>query len=200
MPVIITLMDLRPPPTILQFAATLVSRNPEDRSREFVISFFVEEHAFSIAERTIPNSGFTGGKFLGKTVVNNPKTGKPYEPSDIFIGTTVEIAGRKFILQEASEEALKTMEAKSDIFARSDLAGIMDRIRAETKGKAPTILVEFQKLDTRRRGRVSLTDVQSVLAKFNIKLDDQEFLTLFRRFQHLDSEFFLYQDFVSGLV
>ena len=193
-------MDLRPPPTVLQFAATLISRNPEDRSREFVISFYVEDHAFAISERTIPNSGFAGGKFLGKTVVNNPKTGKPYEASDVFIGTTVEIASRKFILQEASEAALKTMEAKSDIFERSDLAGIMDRIREENKGKAPQILVEFQKLDKRRRGRVTLPEVQSVFATFGIKLDDQQFLTLFRRFQYIDSDMFLYQDFVSGLV
>ena len=92
------------------------------------------------------------------------------------------------------------MEAKSDIFERSDLAGIMDRIREENKGKAPQILVEFQKLDKRRRGRVTLPEVQSVFATFGIKLDDQQFLTLFRRFQYIDSDMFLYQDFVSGLV
>ena len=193
-------MDLRPPATVLQFAATLVTRNQNDKQREFVIAYYVEDRAFAIFERAIPNSGFRGGKFLQKTVVNNPKTNQPYEPSDIYIGATVEIAGRTFCLQEASEDALKIMESRSDVFTKCDLAAIMQDLRTKLSGKCPQLLVQFQSIDPKKTLRVSLLELEDILDKNGIKLGDQEFLTLFRRFQFLDTDRFNYQNFIDALV
>ncbi|OHT08895.1 hypothetical protein TRFO_22379 [Tritrichomonas foetus] len=193
-------MDLRPPATVLQFTASLVTRDKNDKQREFVIAYYVEDRAFAISERLIPNSGFRGGKFMQKTVVNNPKSGKPYDPSEIFIGAVIEIAGRQFCLQEASEDALKVMEARSDVFTKCDLALIMNQLREKLHGKCPQLLVQFQQRDTRKTQRVSLLDTEDILAKNGIVLGDQEFLTLFRRFQYIDSDKFKYQEFIENLV
>ena len=192
-------MDIRPPPTVLQFAASMISDNKADRGRSFVVSYTVDDKSFTVFEKVVPNSGFQGGKFLQKCVCNNPETGKPYEPKDIYLGAKVNLEGWKFILQEASEAALKTMESRPDIFVKCDLSVIITKLRKMLAHQAPKILVEFQKRDPRKRLRVSLVQVQEVLAQFGIVMADQEFLTLFRRYQYGDDQF-MYQDFVEAMA
>ncbi|OHS98730.1 hypothetical protein TRFO_08734 [Tritrichomonas foetus] len=194
------MVDIRPPATILQFSATINSRRPEDKMREFVIAYYLEDQAFSVAEKRVPNSGFGSGQFLKKTVVNNPKTGKPYEPREVYVGAVIDMGGWQFTLQEASEDALKVMEAHSDVFTKCDLNELLKITRERMTVSSPECLVMFQKYDTRKRGYVTLAEVQEVLLKCGIDFGDQEFLTLFRRYQVRGIDFFDYQSFVRNLV
>lgn len=193
-------MDLRPPPTILQFLATLNSKRREDQIREFIVSYYLDDKAFSVTEKQVPNSGFRSGQFLKKSVFNNPKTGLPYEPHEVYIGAMVDLGGWQFILQEASADALKIMEAQSDIFIKCDLAELMRKIRQTLKISVPELLVQFQKKDPRKRNYVTLPDLQEVFMQNNITFGDQEFLTLFRRYQINDNEYFDYPEFIRNLV
>lgn len=192
-------MDTRPPPTTLQFSASMISDNKADRGRNFVISYHVDDKAFTVFEKVVPNSGYAGGKFLQKCVCENPATGKPYEPREIYLGAKVNLKGWQFILQEASEATLKTMESRPDVFIKSDLSLIISKLRKILENQAPKILVAFQKKDTRKRLRVTLVQLQEVLAEFGIVMADQEFLTLFRRYQFGDDGF-EYQDFVEAMA
>ena len=192
-------MDIRPPPTILQFSATMISDNKDNRHRCFVVSYCVDDKSFTVFEKVVPNSGFNGGKFLQKTVCTNPATGKPYEPTDIYLGAVVNLEGWKFMLQEASEAALKTMEARSDVFYKSDLSLIISKLRKVLGHQIPKLLVAFQKRDPRKRLRVSLVETQEALAEFGIVMADQEFLTLFRRYQYGNDQF-KYQEFVESMT
>ena len=161
-------MDIRPPPTVLQFSASMISDNKADRGRSFVVSYTVDDKSFTVFEKVVPNSGFRGGKFLQKCVCTNPETGKPYEPKDIYLGAKLNLEGWKFILQEASEAALKTMESRPDVFIKSDLSLIISKLRKMLAGQSPKMLVAFQKKDTRKRLRVTLVELQEVLAEFGI--------------------------------
>lgn len=194
------MVDIRPPATVLQFIATKSRCTREEMDREFIIAYYVEDRAFAISERTVPNSGYRGGKFMQKSVVINPKTGQPFQPSEIYIGAELEINSTWFILQEASEDALKVMEARSDVFSKCDLCALMEKLRTQMKGKCPNMLVEFQRLDSRKRGIVSLVQLQQIFSQFDISLEDQEFLTLFRRYQEFDDDRFQYQPFINALV
>lgn len=192
-------MDLKPDPTVLQFTASLVSRRPEDKGRDFVVAYTVDDHSFQVFEKAVPNSGFQGGRFLHRTVCINPETGQTYKASDVYIGAKVNLEGWTFVLQEASEAALRVMEAHPDIFERSDLYAITDRIRQKMRGKLEEMKNAFKTLDPRNRGRVSLVELQGIFKQFGIQMDDQEFLTLFRRFQYGDSDRFEYHDFVDAI-
>jgi hypothetical protein len=194
------MVDIRPPATVLQFVATLETRKPEDTMREFVVAFYVQDRAFVVFENHVPNSGFRGGKFMQKQVLTNPKTGAPYEPRDIFVGARLDLAGWQFVLQEASEDALKVMEARSDVFVKCDLSALLTLVRQRIAGKAPQLQVEFQKKDVAKRRRLNLVETQEVLAQFGLTFGDQEFLTLFRRYQIRGSEYFDYEAFVKNLV
>lgn len=190
--------DVRPRPTILQFAATLQSKKPEDKIREFVIAYYMEDSAFEIFERHIPNSGFRGGKFMQKAVCKKP-SGELYEPKDIYIGATLDLNNWKFMLQEASEDALKIMEAKSDIFVKSNLSELIRLARTRIGTKVPELLVAFQKKDKKKTGSIRMEDSQDILSEFGLTFGDQEYLTLLRRYQAYGMEFD-YQAFVEDLV
>jgi len=192
-------MDLKPPPTVLQFAATMVSKNKSDRIREFVVNYYVDDRSFSVFETVVPNSGFRGGKFLQKKMCLKPETNKPYEPHDIFIGARITLDGWVFVLQEASEHTLKVMEARSDVFVKCDLSLAMSKMRTMFRDKIPSLRAAFEKVDERKKLRVSLLETQQILKDYGIIMGDQEFLTLFRRYQFGDSDKFAYLDFLKAM-
>lgn len=194
------MVDNRPPPTVLPFVATLVSSNRDDALREFIVSFYVEDSSFSVMEKVIPNSGFPGGKFLSRLKATNPETGGPYQPDDVTIGSDVKIGGWTFHLKGATEGTLKTMEAKSDIFTRSDLASFLLPIIPKLKPRASDLRTAFVRRDRLRRGRIPRQDIPDVLAEFDVTLSEQELITLFRRFQFADSDMFEYDPFLQLLA
>lgn len=192
-------MDLRAPATVLQFSANLDTRDKNDKIRSFVISYYVEEKAFSVFERVVPNSGFNGGKFLQKMVCNDPKTGKPYEPKDVYIGARVTLDGFDFILQQASEASLKAMETRSDVFIKCDLDLIIGKMREMLRGKLEALEKDFNAADKSKRERVTFEDLISILKNYGIVMGDQELLTLFRRYQFGGTELFNFREFLNNL-
>jgi hypothetical protein len=193
------MVDNRPPPTLVSFTATMISNNRDDALREFIVAFFVEDSSFSVVEKVVPNSGFQGGKFLNRTKVLNPATGKRYEPDEVTIGMDVAIGGWKFHLKSASEGTLKTMEAHSDQFSRSDLSGLILPVQAQLLAKKEQLKAAFERRDARKKGRIERSQIARVMAEFGVTLGEQEVLTLFRRFQFADSDLFEYNEFLSML-
>lgn len=191
------MVDLRPPPTIVSFTAQLISQNRDDALREFIVAYWVDTKQFSVVEKVVPNSGFPGGKFLQKTLYNNPDTGVPYEPDQVTIGKDVILGGWHFHLTSATEGSLKTMEARTDLFTRSDLYEIIEPLTKQLKGKANDLKTAFMRRDKQRRGRIHRNDLGSVLEDFRVRLGEQELVTLFRRFQFADSDMFEYNDFLT---
>ncbi|KAH0790196.1 putative flagellar microtugule protofilament ribbon protein [Histomonas meleagridis] len=185
--------------TILSFIAKLISNNRDDDLREFIVAYFLEEKAFSVVEKVVPNSGFPGGKFLQKSKINNPKTGKPYQPEEVGIGEEVNLNGWRFKLIGATEGTLRAMEANSETFSRSDLASFLLPISEKLKHKTNDLRMAFQEKDKFKRGRVQRDQVDPILSKFGINLGPQESITLFRRYQFADSNLFEYNDFIDNI-
>lgn len=190
------MVDTRPPQTILSFTATLISNNRDDALREFIVAYFVEDSSFSVMEKVIPNSGFPGGKFLQRTKAKNPETGDLYQPYDITIGADITLCGWKFHLKEATEGTLKTMEAKSDMFTRSDLASVLVPIIPKLKSRIGDLKIAFQRCDRLKKGRIPKNQVADILSEFDVTLGQQELITLCRRFQFADSDQFEYTSFL----
>jgi len=190
-------MNLKPDPIILSFNASLVSQNRDDCLRQFLVAYFVDEQSFSVVEKVVPNSGFPGGKFISKTKFNNPKTGKPYVSEEISIDSDIVLGGWVFHLDSATEGTLKYMEAHSDVFEKSDLFNCMLPIITKLKSIKNIVSAAFKECDTQKRGRVKNSDVERILAQFDVTLTKQGRITLFRRFQFADSDLFLYNEFLA---
>uniref|UniRef100_A0A8C4RTU1 EF-hand domain (C-terminal) containing 1 n=1 Tax=Erpetoichthys calabaricus TaxID=27687 RepID=A0A8C4RTU1_ERPCA len=103
---------------ILRYEAKLDSPNPEDHGRRFILSYYLSNDMISIFEPPVRNSGTIGGKFLEKTripkpdgTIDNPQY---YGPSDLAIGSTIEVFGHWFRLTNADEYVLKFLEANAE--------------------------------------------------------------------------------------
>lgn len=192
-------MDPSNPPTILSFTATLISNNRDDALREFVVAYYLEDSSFSVMEKVIPNSGFPGGKFLQRTQAINPETNELYQPDEVTIGRDITLGGWHFHIKSASEGTLKTMEARSDLFTRSDLSSVVLPLMNQLKPRINDLKTAFSRKDKTHRGRVKQADVPEILDEFGVKLGEQELITLFRRFQFADSDQFEYNDFLNLL-
>ena len=89
-----------------------------DRDRRFILTLYVATQQISIFERLERNSGFLGGKFLERSKLKNPATGKSYEWKEFRGGigggggggARVRVNEYEFEVLEADEYTRKWME------------------------------------------------------------------------------------------
>lgn len=100
---------------ILRFNSKLVSTEPDDENREFIISFYCGDDTIQIYEVCDKNSGRIGGKFMEKKTHKNPVTGGNYEEKDFCLGRTIFLGGFRFQLVSADEYTEKYMEDNPEL-------------------------------------------------------------------------------------
>lgn len=115
---------------VLRYQVALESPNPEDRKRRFILSYFLSNDMISIYEPPVRNSGIIGGKYLRKTRVAKPgsttENATYYGPSDLTIGSTIEVFGHRFVITDADEYVLNYMESNAESFPAATLQSLRD--------------------------------------------------------------------------
>lgn len=146
---------------ILRFNAKLVSTEPDDENREFIISFYCGDDSIQVYEVCDKNSGRIGGKFMERKKHKNPVTGGYYAEKDFLIGRTVFLGGFRFQLVSSDNYTEKYMEDNTDQFPESDLSLIVRKIKANA-AKYPdlqTYAVDLlRKLDKNDDGVISFKE------------------------------------------
>ena len=96
----------------LRYLAQLhpTSATKVDRDRRFILTLYVATEQISIFERLERNSGFLGGKFLEKSKLKNPATGRSYEWREFRVGGRVRVNEYEFEVLEADEYTRKWMD------------------------------------------------------------------------------------------
>lgn len=123
---------------ILRFNSKLVSTEPDDENREFIISFYCGDDTIQIYEVCDKNSGRIGGKFMEKKKHKNPVTGGWYDEKEFLIGRTVFLGGFRFQLVSCDEYTEKYMEDNPDQFPESSIELVVRKIKASA-GKYPSL-------------------------------------------------------------
>ena len=98
---------------ILRYEAKLVSANPDDDSRNFIISFYCGDDTIKIHEVAERNSGRVGGKFLDRKKHLNPISGGYYSEKDMTLGQLLILGGHKFRLVKCDEYSDKYFEVRA---------------------------------------------------------------------------------------
>ena len=106
---------------VLRFEAQLVSTEPDDETRKFIVSFYCGDDTIQIYEICDKNSGRIGGRFMERKQQTNPVTSKYYSEKDFVLGATVYLAGFKFMLVKADEYTEKYMEDNGGIFPQASI-------------------------------------------------------------------------------
>jgi Ca2+-binding EF-hand superfamily protein len=170
---------------ILRFECKLISTEPDDESRKFIISFYCGDDTIQVYEVCDKNSGRMGGKFMERKKHKNPVGQIYYAEKDFLIGRTIFLGGYKFQLQKADDYTEKYMEDNPDIFKEQSLDYIINKIK---KGaSAHNSLQEYaialmQRLDKNGDGFISFQEFTAGLRELNIFITHHEEHALMRRF------------------
>lgn len=142
---------------VLRYQVALESPNPVDTKRRFILSYFLSNDMISIYEPPVRNSGIIGGKYLGKTRVAKPgsttENAEYYGPSDLTIGSTIEVFGHRFIITDADEYVLNYMESNAESFPATTLQSMRDHfhprqvVEETAKSDVPAPGTSKQELD-----------------------------------------------------
>lgn len=73
----------------LRFNASLVSTEPDDESRTFIVTFYCGDDTVQVYEVCDKNSGRIGGRFMERKKQRNPISNNFYREGDFVIGKTV---------------------------------------------------------------------------------------------------------------
>lgn len=119
----------------LRYGACLDSLRPEDKGREFILSYQLNSGLINIFEPPVRNSGIPGGMILSRTKVPKPNvvtaSGKPvfYGPKDFMIGATIDAFGNRFVINNADLFVLKFLEANTDVFDSDLIDSVRQRLK-----------------------------------------------------------------------
>ena len=78
----------------------MVTSNPVDAERVFVLNFYLEDDTIMIFEQMIPNLGVVGGKFRSRSLVKKPDHSR-YTPDDFGVGKEIVINCYRFVMKGA---------------------------------------------------------------------------------------------------
>jgi hypothetical protein len=172
---------------ILRFNCKLVSTEPDDENREFIISVYCGDDTIQVYEVCDKNSGRIGGKFMERKKHKNPVTGGYYDEHDFLLGRTVFLGGFKFQLMSADEYTEKYMEDNMDVFPESNIDLVIRKIK-QAASKYPSLQAYavdlLKKLDKNDDGVIGFGEFTAGLRAMEIFVTDHEEHTLMRRFDH----------------
>ena len=193
--------------------ACLLSDDPIDVSREFLITFYLEDDSLQVYEEQKRNSGIWSGNFLrrgkylneypidGATPTGRGAVGKwpglegsetldtpeprPFKPQDIFLGNIIYLNGSQFQITEMDNMSLAFCETYPEEFPLMDTFRIIGTMMVRIINQRVDLRPQFCQADPSNRGWLDTENFLQVLDSLGLTqhLNDQELLTLMRRFK-----------------
>jgi EF-hand domain-containing protein 1 len=170
---------------VLRFNARLVSTEPDDECRTFIISYYCGNDTIQVYEVCDKNSGRIGGPFIQRQKQKNPSNGSYYLESDFLIGRTIFLSGFKFMLVSTDEYTAKYMEDNSEAFPEASLAAIFSKVLAPARNfpSLQDFAVDLlSKLDKNGDQVLDFSEFTAGLRSLNIHVTNHEETALMRRF------------------
>jgi hypothetical protein len=174
---------------VLNFSSKLISKYPEDRRRQFVVSYYLCDKTMAIFETVVPNSGFRGGKFLQRTRVRDPSTKTFFEGDAFYVGARIQVSGRTFELLDAAPHTLCLMEAHSEDFPEANLPLVLQNLVLIANQSEKNVRERFQAYDPTMTGLVSTEEAKAVFTEFVPQISKHTALTLTRAFDKNDGTY-----------
>lgn len=157
---------------LLRYKAEMNDPKEADKTREFVIQYYLENDTVQIMEPPLRNTGHKGGVFLTRC-----KLPVPIEAKDLYLGASVSILSHKFNILDADLYTLKFMESHTEIWEQCNHPLIMKRVKQKKEAIKKVLLLspglssEF----------LDLNSMQAIFDKANCILLKQEVCTIFRQ-------------------
>ncbi|XP_014194781.1 EF-hand domain-containing family member C2 isoform X2 [Haplochromis burtoni] len=174
---------------VLNFQAKMITADPVDRERVFIISFYLSNDTISVFERPQKNSGVLGGKFLERGRVKKPgqelfksQLSQYFTAQDLYVGATLCLNSINFQLLDADEYTFKYMEQHAEEFPRANMGIIISKLRSLPEEKQREIRKFLTLSDPSNTGFIPFESIRSLLLGLDCNLSEHEVLVLGRCF------------------
>uniref|UniRef100_A0A671TV70 EF-hand domain-containing family member C2 n=1 Tax=Sparus aurata TaxID=8175 RepID=A0A671TV70_SPAAU len=172
---------------VLNFHAKMVTNDPVDSKRAFIISFYLCDDSISVFERPQRNSGVLGGKFLARGRVKKPgqelfKRELPeyFAAQDLYIGATLCLNNKNFQLLDADEYTFNYMEQHPEEFPKANVGNILSKLRSIPEEKQREIGKFLALIDPSNTGFIPYESFRGLLMGLECGLTEHEVLVLSR--------------------
>lgn len=169
----------------LRFNAKLVSTEPDDECRTFIVSFYCGDDTIQVYEVCDKNSGRIGGRFMERKKLRNPVSNNYYAERDFSVGRTLHLGGWKFMLMSCDEYTEKYMADNGDQFPEASVSAICRKIKAQAVN-FPSLqdycVHLLSKLDANGDKFIDFEEFTSGLRGMGFNLTNMEAHALMRRF------------------
>ncbi len=174
----------------------LISDIPADKGREFMVTYYLEDDSIQIYEEIKRNSGLAGGNFLKKgrylnTLPTDSDEVRHFAPKDFFLGNVFCINGNEMRIVEMDNMSLRFCESYPMEFPMFDVFAIIHSLLKRVISKQLDLRKSMSKFDKSKDGYLPKEDFVFALDNLQITagLNDQELLTLLRRFQNDENKY-----------
>ncbi|XP_053482797.1 EF-hand domain-containing family member C2 isoform X3 [Ictalurus furcatus] len=172
---------------VLRFVGKMLTDNPTDMDRTFIISFYLSDDTISVFEPTQRNLGVIGGKFLERSRVKKPgqelfksEMSEYYKAQDLYVGARLSINNQPFQLVDADEYAFKYMEQHAEEFPRANAGTILSKLKSIPEEKQKEIKRFLALSDSSNTGFIPYESFRSLLADMDGQLSEHEIMMLGR--------------------
>ena len=169
----------------------MLSNNSIDGSRPLQLIYHLNDDSIQIYEVPVRNSGISGGNYLkrGRYINTLPPAGEEprrFVKTDIYLGNVFCINGQDMQITEMDSATLRFCEAYAHDYPMSDTFKIVHGMVESALTQRLDLRAGFRKFDANdvryldQRGFVRALDSWGLSGHLN----DQELMTILRRFQH----------------
>ncbi|XP_060732345.1 EF-hand domain-containing family member C2 [Tachysurus vachellii] len=174
---------------ILRFVGKMLTDNPTDKDRTFIICFYLSDDTIVVFEPTQRNSGIIGGKFLQRSRVKKPgqelfksEMSEYYKAQDLYVGARLSINNQLFQLVNADEYAFNYMEQHAEEFPMANIGTILSKLKSIPEEKQKEIKQFLALSDSGNTGFIPYESFRSLLADMDGQLSEHEIMMLGRTY------------------
>lgn len=135
---------------ILRFLAKMLSSNPDDEDRQFVIAFYLADDTVSVYEPPVKNSGVVSGKFLERGRYKREGGAGYFRPEDFQIGNRVRLSSHTFEVKGMDDYSFKYLLKRPTKFPFFDVKRLIRSVRTKLQSRhgEDQLHATFKELDT----------------------------------------------------
>lgn len=175
---------------LIRCRAFMVSDDKINTSRNFTITFYLEDDTLSVFEDVMRNSGMTGGSFLkrGRYINALPEDSdspRPFAATDIYLGNVISVNGCDFTIKEMDEMSVDFCESFPEEFPLFDVHNVVGGLVYRVSSNKLDLRSMFTNADSKGLGYINDETFVRVLDDSGLAehLNDQEMMTIMRSFR-----------------
>jgi Ca2+-binding EF-hand superfamily protein len=159
---------------VRRFRAKLVTTDPINCERVFVISVYLDDGELAVYESKIRNSGVEGGVFMKKQKLRREDTHEYFKPEDFEVGVTVVMKAHPLAIFEEERQPATPV---------ADVDVIIHKLKKKILDASASLRKMFRKFDTDFSQTISFDEFTRMLDCYSLAITKYEAIVLFKAFE-----------------